>query len=118
MLGVPRILSSADKIGIKRNIKKDLKRAKLNGGGYDSFDEEWIVDQIRTEDKVYYGSDTDISAVDSEVTHSDTDSDVPLANRRRRYRISQNRAFFDSENENFGNAMDLGQNDYNSYDSD
>jgi len=38
-----------------------LKKAKEYGGGYDSFDEEWIIDKIRSEDKVYYGSDSDIS---------------------------------------------------------
>ena len=61
VLGVPKLLTSHDKMGIKRNIRKDLKKAKKLGGGYDSFDEEWIIDKIRTEDKVYYRSDTDIS---------------------------------------------------------
>tara|TARA_B110000285_G_C14873095_1_gene490151 strand:+ start:232 stop:591 length:360 start_codon:yes stop_codon:yes gene_type:complete len=61
VLGVPKLLRAVDKLGIKKNISKDLKKAKEHGGGYDSFDEEWIIDRIRSEDKVYYGSDSDIS---------------------------------------------------------
>jgi len=61
VLGVPKLLRAVDKLGIKKNISKDLKKAKEYGGGYDSFDEEWIIDKIRSEDKVYYGSDSDIS---------------------------------------------------------
>lgn len=93
LMGVPKLLTSKDKIGIKKNIRNDLKKAKKAGNGYDSFDEEWIVDKIRSEDKVYYGSDTDISAIESELSHSDTDSDMPMAYRKRRYRVSQNPEF-------------------------
>lgn len=90
LLGVPRLLSSRDKMTIKKSIRKDLTKAKRSSNGYDSFDDEWIYDKIRSEDKVYYGSDTDISAIASEISHSDTDSDMPMTDRKRRYRVAKN----------------------------
>jgi hypothetical protein len=54
-------LSSEEKRLLKRGIRKDLKKAKSHANGYDSFDEMWIIDNIKGDDKVYYGSDDDIS---------------------------------------------------------
>jgi len=63
LVGVPNILTSQEKLEIKKNIRSDIKRSKRQADDYDSFDEEWIIDKIRTEDKTYYGSDTDISDI-------------------------------------------------------
>ena len=63
LVGVPKILTSQEKLEIKKNIRSDIKRSKRQADDYDSFDEEWIIDKIRTEDKTYYGSDTDISDI-------------------------------------------------------
>ena len=63
LVGVPKILTSEEKLEIKKNIRSDIKRSKRQADDYDSFDEEWIIDKIRTEDKTYYGSDTDISDI-------------------------------------------------------
>ena len=48
----------------------------MNADGYDSFDEMWIVDKIKGDDKVYYGSDDDISEIQSDVSISESDTDV------------------------------------------
>lgn len=63
LVGVPNILTSQEKLEIKKNIRSDIKKSKRQADDYDSFDEEWIIDKIRTEDKTYYGSDTDISDI-------------------------------------------------------
>lgn len=67
-------LKSVDKKFLKRGIRQDLRKAKERAEGYDSFDEMWIVDNIKGEDKIYYGSDADISEIQSDMTVSESDS--------------------------------------------
>jgi hypothetical protein len=52
-----------------------LRKARSKASGYDSFDEMWIIDNIKSDDKVYYGSDDDITEIQSEISVSDTESD-------------------------------------------
>ena len=66
-------LNTDEKKTLKRGIRQDLRKAKNHASGYDSFDEMWIVDNIKTDDKVYYGSDDDISQINSEISVSDTE---------------------------------------------
>jgi hypothetical protein len=70
-----RQLNSEEKITLKRGIRQDLRKARKGASGYDSFDEMWIVDNIKSEDKVYYGSDDDISQINSEISVSDTENE-------------------------------------------
>jgi len=55
-------LSPEQKKALRKKVKLDLKRSKGWADQYDSFDEEWILDNVKQEDKVYYGSDSDSEA--------------------------------------------------------
>ena len=48
----------------------------MQADAYDSFDEEWIVDKIKGDDKIYYGSDDNISEIQSDVSISESDNSV------------------------------------------